>query len=69
MSTRYITNDGDTVDRLCWQHYGRQNGAVEAVLAANPHLLNRPVLTKGITVILPTLSSTEAVKPARRLWS
>ncbi|WP_258087249.1 tail protein X, partial [Xenorhabdus bovienii] len=29
---------GDTVDLLCWRHYGRTQGIVEQVLEANPDL-------------------------------
>ncbi|TLX52838.1 phage tail protein, partial [Stutzerimonas nosocomialis] len=27
---------GDTVDAICWRHYGRTAGVVEQVLDANP---------------------------------
>lgn len=29
---------GDTVDALCWRHYGRTQGVTEQVLQANPGL-------------------------------
>ena len=29
------TLQGDTVDALCWRHYGRTDGTVETVLEAN----------------------------------
>lgn len=28
----------DTVDALCWRHYGRTQGVTEQVLKANPGL-------------------------------
>ena len=33
-----IAAQGDTVDSLCWQYYGRTAGVTEAVLDANPDL-------------------------------
>jgi phage tail protein X len=38
---RHTTQDGDMLDEICWRFYGRQAGAVEAVLAANPDLAAR----------------------------
>ncbi|MBF0304200.1 MAG: tail protein X [Alphaproteobacteria bacterium] len=55
--TRYRTKDGDVLDRLCWKHYGRRTGAVEAVLAANPGLadLMTPTFAAGVIIELPDL--------------
>ncbi len=33
-----IATQGETVDSLCWQYYGRTAGVTEAVLDANPGL-------------------------------
>lgn len=56
------------VDWICWKHYGRQAGAVEAVLDANPGLAKLgPVLPAGMIIELPVLPD-----PSRngtvRLW-
>jgi len=49
-----IAHQGDTVDALCWRHYGRTAGVVEAVLEANPRLADLgPVLPHGQRVTLP----------------
>lgn len=32
----------DTVDALCWRHYGRTQGVTEQVLKANPGLAEYP---------------------------
>lgn len=66
--TRYRTKDGDMLDRLCWKHYGRSRGVVEAVLEANPGLAGiGPVLPAGIEIALPDLPApTKAA--AIRLW-
>lgn len=51
-----IATDGDTVDLLCWRHYGRTKGVVEAVYKANPHLCDGdPSLVAGQVVILPDI--------------
>lgn len=58
---QYRTKDGDTIDRICWKHYERQAGAVEAVLDANPGLSDRgPVLSAGVLINLPELPEPEA---------
>ena len=66
--TRRLTRDGDVLDDLVWQHYGRSD-VIAAVLAANPHLAQLPpVLEAGLVIDLPDLSlPVEA--PVIRLWS
>ncbi len=63
----YQTSDGDMLDDLCWRYYGRQSGAVELVLGANPGLADRgPVYPAGI-ITLPDLAAPTATGPVR-LW-
>ena len=39
----------DTVDALCWRHYGRTQGVTEQVLKANPGLAEYgPFLPHGL---------------------
>lgn len=41
----------DTVDALCWRHYGRTQGVTEQVLKANPGLAEYgPFLPHGLQV-------------------
>jgi len=65
---RVITRDGDVLDALIWQHYGRGD-VLAAVLEANPSLAQLPpVLTAGLVIELPELPlPVEA--PVIRLWS
>ncbi len=35
---------GETLDALCWRHYGSTAGTVEAVLEANPGLAQHGVV-------------------------
>jgi len=65
---QYRTRDGDTLDWICWKHYGRQSGAVEAVLEANPGLADKgPVLSAGELIQLPDLSPASTAEVIR-LW-
>ena len=65
---RVITRDGDVLDDLIWQHYGRSD-LLAAVLEANPTLaMLPPVLSAGLVIELPDLPlPVEA--PVIRLWS
>lgn len=57
----------DTVDVLCWRHYGRTAGVVEAVLDANPGLADHgPILPHGLAVQMP---ETQTVAPHRQMLS
>lgn len=58
----------ETVDALCWRHYGRTAGVVEAVLAANPGLADLgPNLPQGHPVTLPE-TAPEPERQAVQLW-
>lgn len=59
---------GDTVDALCWRHYGRTAGVTEQVLDANPGLAEHgAVLPMGLEVELPD-QPTQPVKRRVQLW-
>ena len=65
---RVITRDGDVLDDLIWQHYGRSD-LLAAVLEANPALARLPpVLSAGLVIELPELPIPVEV-PVIRLWS
>jgi phage tail protein X len=60
---------GDTVDLLCWRHYGRTDGTVEAVLEANAGLADYGVfLPVGLAVFLPELATVSVTKPLLQLF-
>ena len=66
---RYRTHDGDSVDAICWRYYGRQAGAVERVLDANPGLAAAgPVLPEGMEVVLPELDPELPEASTVSLW-
>ncbi|MDN3238088.1 tail protein X [Pseudomonas sp. WAC2] len=61
MATTVRAQQNDTLDRLCWRHYGATGGVTEQVLEANPGLAELgPVLPIGHPVTLPDVSTTAA---------
>ena len=59
---------GDTLDAICARYYGRTQGVVETVLAANPGLAEcGVVLPHGTAVELPDVSSSP-VSETINLW-
>lgn len=59
---------GDTVDLICYRHYGHTAGVTEAVLAANPGLADLgATLPIGTPVRLPA-PPTASIRPTVKLW-
>ncbi|KVN27012.1 phage tail protein [Burkholderia pyrrocinia] len=66
---RVYARQGDTVDALCWLHYGRTDGTVEAVLEANAGLADRGVVIPiGTVVYLPDIGTVENTTPLVQLF-
>ncbi|NWA64702.1 tail protein X [Pseudomonas reactans] len=64
-----IAAQGDTVDSLCWQYYGRTAGVTEAVLDANPGLADLgPIIPHGTAVILPAAAPQLEQRQVVNLW-
>ena len=58
----------DTVDALCWRHYGRTQGLTELVLQANPGLAEcGPFLPHGLEVELPDVTPAAPAQTVQ-LW-
>ena len=63
-------HQGDTVDALCWRHYGRTAGVTEAVLDANPGLADHgPTLPQGLPVHMPDAQATAPQRQMVNLWN
>lgn len=63
-----IARQGDTVDAICYQHYGYTEGVTEAVLEANPGLADHgPLLPMGTPVVLPVHTQRTA-RSTVKLW-
>lgn len=67
----YMTLPGDTVDSVCWTHYGSVEH-VTRVLEANPGLAGLgPLLPPGTEIHLPELAARRdepPALPAIHLW-
>jgi phage tail protein X len=63
------THQNDTVDALCWRHYGRTAGVTEAVLEANSGLADHgPILPQGLSVQMPTTQTAAPQRQMVNLW-
>lgn len=66
---RVRTQQGDTVDLLCWRHFGRTQGLVEIVLERNPGLADYgAVLPYGLIVEIPEAPEDKPETPLIKLW-
>ena len=64
-----IANQGETVDAICWRHYGRTAGVTEAVLDANPGLADLgATLPHGTLVQLPDVAPQAEQRQMVNLW-
>lgn len=69
MATTVRVFQNDTVDALCWRHYGRTAGITEAVLIANPGLADYgPTLPQGLTVTMPDAQAPAPQRQMVNLW-
>lgn len=65
----YYSKQGDTLDAICWAHYGQQAGAVEAVLLANHRLADAgPIVPTNTRIVLPVLAAPATEATPIRLW-
>lgn len=70
MATTVRAHQNDTVDALCWRHYGRTAAVTEAVLEANPGLADHgPTLPQGLAVTLPDAQTTAPLRQMVNLWN
>lgn len=68
MSRLITAKDGDVLDEIALEAYGRTATATEALLAANPALAALPArLPAGTVIRLPDLPAT-ATTATVRLW-
>ncbi|MGN8124543.1 tail protein X [Pseudomonas sp. 22082] len=69
MTVSIRTQQNDTVDVLCWRHYGRTAGVTEAVLEANPRLADHgPTLPQGLLVQMPEAQAAAPQRHIVNLW-
>jgi phage tail protein X len=69
MAVIYTTNQGQTVDLVCQDYYGRTADVTESVLDANPGLAGLgPVLPMGTKIIMPEFKPKLNEAPLIKLW-
>ncbi len=70
MPTTYITKDGDMLDLICLEVYGRSKGVTEHVLNHNARLADLgPVFSSGIEIVMPDLPQASENDTRIKLWS
>ncbi|RAR53887.1 phage tail protein X [Paraburkholderia unamae] len=66
---KVTARQGDSVDAMCWRHYGRTSGTVEAVLEANPGIGDYGViLPLGTAVEMPEIDTIVNTTPLVQLF-
>lgn len=66
---KVIAHQGDTVDAVCWRHYGRTAGVTEQVFAANPGLADfGPLIPHGTAIELPDITLQPPPRRMVQLW-
>jgi phage tail protein X len=69
MAVTVRAQQNDTVDALCWRHYGRTAGVTEAVLEANPGLADHgPTLPQGLAMHMPETQVAAPQRQSVNLW-
>lgn len=62
------TQQGETIDAICWRVYGRTTGITEKVLLVNPGLSDfGSVLPVGLLIDMPDVID-DPVKKLIQLW-
>ena len=65
----YTSKDGDTVDLIAFNFYGRHVGTTELVLDGNPGLAAvGPVLSAGVVIKLPRFDPPSETNDQISLW-
>ena len=66
---QYRTNEGDRLDIIVFKAYGSVDAEImDAVLDANPNLLNSATLPANSIVYLPEIQTTQVASTSKALW-
>ncbi|OAT39146.1 tail protein X [Proteus myxofaciens] len=66
---RIYTQQGDTVDDICWRYFSQSSGMIEQVLDANPGLVELgAILPTGTAIELPDNAQQYSTTPILQLW-
>lgn len=67
--TTIRAQQNETVDAICWRHYGRTSGVTEQVFEANPGLADvGATLPTGYPVHLPEIEEQAEQAGTVNLW-
>lgn len=67
--TTIRAQQNETVDAICWRHYGRTAGVTEQVFEANPGLADiGATLPTGFPVQLPEIEEQPELAGTVNLW-
>lgn len=62
-----ISQQYDTIDLICWRHFGTTTGVTEQVMTLNTHITdNNPILPIGIHITLPIFQAS--TQRSIQLW-
>lgn len=66
---KYRSRDGDVLDQICYQHYGKNTNMLEQVLESNPGLAQHgSIFSAGLIIDLPPAPEIITVRKTIRLW-
>ena len=65
----YRSVQNDTLDLICYKHYGTSNLTTEIVMESNPALAKfGPIIPQGTLIELPEITHPIPVKETLQLW-
>jgi phage tail protein X len=66
---QYRTVQGDSVDLICYRHYGTSHLTTEQVMQANPALAEHgPIIAENTLIELPEITSPTPINNTIQLW-
>ncbi|NRA20984.1 MAG: tail protein X [Oceanospirillaceae bacterium] len=66
---QYRSRQGETLDLICYRHYGTSHLTTEIVMQANPELAEQGLIIVENTLLeLPQITSTTPVNNTLQLW-
>ncbi|NQZ32516.1 MAG: tail protein X [Oceanospirillaceae bacterium] len=66
---QYRTVQGQTLDLICYQHYGTSHLTTEIVMEANPELsANGPIIAENTLIELPAITTPTPKINTLQLW-
>ena len=65
----YRSRQGETLDLICYRHYGTSHLTTEIVMQANPELAEQGLIIVENTLLeLPQITNTTPINNTLQLW-